>query len=66
MHSCTSRPKQDPSQITQMIIILFPRESGITASVLSTGNEVLTDGKRRGKTDMSDYPVTNIALKMFS
>lgn len=38
--------------MTQMIIILFPRESGITASVLSTGNEVLTDGKRRGKTDI--------------
>lgn len=39
--------------MTQMIIILFPRESGITASVLSTGNEVLTDGKRRGKTDIT-------------
>jgi len=37
--------------MTQMIIILFPRESGITALVLSTGNELLTDEKRSGKTD---------------
>lgn len=38
--------------MTHTIIILFPRESGITASVLSTGNEVLTDEKRRGKADI--------------
>lgn len=39
--------------MTQILIILFPRESGITASVLSTGNEVLTDETRRGKTDIT-------------
>jgi len=38
--------------MTHTVIVLFPRESGISASVLSTGNEVLTDEKRRGKTDI--------------